>query len=75
MTDSLTVRDNRTGHEYDVPITDGTIKASDIGQIKTAEDTATIDQSDRDFNDLVFEILVPPSDFAPEFATAECPHD
>ena len=34
MTDSLTVRDNRTGQEYDVPITDGTIKAADLGAIK-----------------------------------------
>ena len=32
---SLTVRDNRTGQEYDVPITDGTIRAADIGQIKS----------------------------------------
>ena len=38
MTDSLTVRDNRTGQEYEVPITDGTIKAADLGQIK-ADDT------------------------------------
>jgi citrate synthase len=38
VTDSLTVRDNRTGQEYDVPITDGTIRASDIGQIKAAQD-------------------------------------
>src|SRR4029078_39488 len=30
---SLTVRDNRTGQEYDVPISDGTIRAADIGQI------------------------------------------
>src|ERR1700755_3059168 len=37
-TESLTVRDNRTGQEYDVPITDGTIKAADIGQIKAGED-------------------------------------
>ena len=37
MTDSLTVRDNRTGQEYDVPITDGTIKAADIGAIKSEE--------------------------------------
>src|SRR5689334_5538096 len=27
--DSLTVRDNRTGKEYQIPITDGTIKAAD----------------------------------------------
>ena len=38
QTESLTVRDNRTGQEYDVPITDGTIKAADIGQIKAADD-------------------------------------
>ena len=29
---SLTVRDNRTGQEYDVPISDGTIRAADIGR-------------------------------------------
>jgi citrate synthase len=34
---SLTVRDNRTGVEYDVPIVDGTIRASDIGKIRTDE--------------------------------------
>ena len=38
MTDSLTVRDNRTGTEYDLPITDGTIRAADLGQIKAEED-------------------------------------
>ena len=37
---SLTVRDNRTGQEYDVPITDGTIKAADLGQIKADDDAA-----------------------------------
>src|SRR3954469_3487484 len=37
--ETLTVRDNRTGKEYDVPITDGTIKAADIGQIKADDDT------------------------------------
>ncbi len=35
---SLTVRDNRTGVEYDVPIIDGTIKAADIGKIRTDEE-------------------------------------
>ncbi|KRB77911.1 hypothetical protein ASE01_06945 [Nocardioides sp. Root190] len=34
MTESLTVRDNRTGAEYEIPIVDGTIKAADLGQIK-----------------------------------------
>ena len=37
---SLTVRDNRTGQEYDVPITDGTIRAADLGQIKADDDDA-----------------------------------
>jgi citrate synthase len=35
---TLTVRDNRTGQEYDVPIVDGTVRAADIGKIKAAED-------------------------------------
>ncbi|WP_344045728.1 citrate synthase [Nocardioides panacihumi] len=38
MTDSLTVRDNRTGQEYEVPILDGTIRAADIGKIRSGED-------------------------------------
>jgi len=38
-TETLTVRDNRTGVEYDVPILDGTIKAADLGKIKAGEDT------------------------------------
>jgi citrate synthase len=37
VTDSLTVRDNRTGQEYEVPIIDGTIRAADLGQIKSAD--------------------------------------
>ena len=37
-TASLTVRDNRTGQEYDLPITDGTIKAADLGQIRADDD-------------------------------------
>ncbi len=36
--DSLTVRDNRTGTEYDVPILDGTVRASDLAQIRVKED-------------------------------------
>ncbi|MGI8577046.1 MAG: citrate synthase [Nocardioidaceae bacterium] len=31
---SLTVRDNRTGTEYDVPIADGTVKGADLAKIK-----------------------------------------
>jgi len=40
--DSLTVRDNRTGEEYDLPITDGSIRAADIGKIKAGEDSSGI---------------------------------
>ena len=36
--DSLTVTDNRTGKSYEIPVTDGTIKAMDLRQIKTADD-------------------------------------
>jgi len=35
---SLTVTDNRTGQSYEVPITDGTVKAMDFRQIKVSED-------------------------------------
>ncbi|MEI2810568.1 MAG: citrate synthase [Nocardioides sp.] len=34
---TLTVRDNRTGAEYELPITDGTIHAGDLGKIKDAD--------------------------------------
>src|ERR1700741_3121145 len=33
--DTLTITDNRTGKAYDVPITNGTIRAVDLRQIKT----------------------------------------
>jgi citrate synthase len=36
---SLTVRDNRTGTEYDVPIADGAIKAADLGKIRTDDES------------------------------------
>jgi citrate synthase len=37
--DTLSIVDNRTGKSYEVPVTDGTIKATDLRQIKTgAED-------------------------------------
>ncbi|MCX6408407.1 MAG: citrate synthase [Propionibacteriales bacterium] len=39
MTDqTLTVRDNRTGEEYELEITDGTVRASDLGKIGKTED-------------------------------------
>ena len=31
--DSLSIRDNRTGKEYEVAISDGTIRAADLRQI------------------------------------------
>src|ERR671916_856321 len=36
--DTLTVTDNRTGETYEVPITDGTVKAMDFRQMKVNED-------------------------------------
>jgi citrate synthase len=35
---TLTVRDNRTGKEYDLDIVDGTVRAGDLGKIRMAED-------------------------------------
>ncbi|NUR09009.1 MAG: citrate synthase [Nocardioidaceae bacterium] len=36
--DSLTIRDNRTGQSYDVPISQGTVKAADLGKIRAGDD-------------------------------------
>jgi citrate synthase len=36
--DTLTVTDNRTGKTYEVPITDGTVRAMDFRQMKVSED-------------------------------------
>jgi citrate synthase len=36
--DTLTVTDHRTGKSYEIPITDGTIRAMDLRQIKTGPD-------------------------------------
>ncbi len=38
MSDTLTITDNRTGKNYEVAITDGTIRAADLRQIKVADD-------------------------------------
>ena len=35
---SLTITDNRTGQQYELPITDGTIRATDLRQIKVGDD-------------------------------------
>src|SRR5271169_3929622 len=36
--DTLSITDNRTGKSYEVPITDGTIRAMDLRQIKASSD-------------------------------------
>src|SRR5689334_22208717 len=36
--DSLTITDNRTGKQYQLPIQNGTIKAMDLRQIKVSDD-------------------------------------
>jgi citrate synthase len=36
--DTLTITDNRTGKTYELPITDGTIRALDLRQVKTGAD-------------------------------------
>ncbi len=37
-TETLTITDNRTGRTYDLEVTDGTIRAMDLRQIKVTED-------------------------------------
>jgi len=36
MPDSITITDNRTGKSYEMPVSNGTIKATDLRQIKTS---------------------------------------
>jgi citrate synthase len=36
--DSITVTDNRTGKSYELPVSDGTIRATDLRQVKVSED-------------------------------------
>ena len=38
MADTLTITDNRTGKQYEIPIQDGTIRAMDLRQIKVTPD-------------------------------------
>jgi len=38
MADTLTITDNRTGKTYEVPISDGTIRAMDLRKIKVAQE-------------------------------------
>ena len=36
--DTLTIVDNRTGTSYEIPVQDGTIRATDLRQIKASPD-------------------------------------
>ncbi len=36
--DTLTVTDNRTGRQYEIPIVDGAIRSLDLRQIRTSDD-------------------------------------
>jgi citrate synthase len=38
MADTLTITDNRTGKQYEIPIQDGTVRAMDLRQIKVTAD-------------------------------------
>src|SRR5215510_14191491 len=38
MADTLTITDNRTGKQYEIPITDGAIRATDLRQMRVAPD-------------------------------------
>jgi citrate synthase len=40
MAETLTVTDNRTGKQYEIPIADGAIRATDLKKIKTGPDDA-----------------------------------
>ena len=41
--DTLTITDNRTGKQYQLPIEDGTIRAMDLRQIKVSDDDFGLD--------------------------------
>src|SRR3954447_5370359 len=38
MADTISITDNRTGKQYELPVQDGTIRAMDLRQIKTGPD-------------------------------------
>jgi citrate synthase len=40
--DTLTIIDNRTGKKYDIPVSNGAIKATDLFQIKISEDEGLV---------------------------------
>jgi citrate synthase len=40
--ETLTIIDNRTGKKYEIPITNGAIKATDLFQIKVKDDDGLV---------------------------------
>ncbi len=38
MADTLTITDNRTGKQYEIPVRDGSIRATDLRQLKISDD-------------------------------------
>jgi citrate synthase len=49
MADTLSVTDNRTGKQYEIPIKDGVIRATDLKQIKAGTDDAGLSTYDPAF--------------------------
>jgi len=49
MADTLTVTDNRTGKQYEIPVTDRSIRATDLRQIKLTPDDAGLSTYDPAF--------------------------
>ncbi|MEE2613213.1 MAG: citrate/2-methylcitrate synthase, partial [Acidobacteriota bacterium] len=49
MADTLTITDNRTGKQYEIPVTDGTIRAMDLRQIKVDSNDFGLMSSDPAF--------------------------
>ena len=37
MAETLTITDNRTGKQYEIPVTNGTIRALDLRQIRSTQ--------------------------------------
>src|SRR5688500_4925569 len=49
MADTLTITDNRTGKQYEVPIKEGAIRATDLKQIKAGSEDAGLNTYDPAF--------------------------
>jgi citrate synthase len=47
--DSLSITDNRTGKQYDIPIQDGAVRAADLRQLKVRDDDAGLVSYDPGF--------------------------